>query len=150
MSHESPPELTFTSFDSELETDEEIGQDSEQLKDSDADSGEEGADPAEAAESTAHARNSSLAKLEGQSAVSPPKSAVPQRFSDNGSAKKAAAAKAKLARRRKSGPDAVIVLKEERVSMPFTSSSSTLNPRIAGYHISRLLEVRLSPVRISV
>ncbi|KAJ2918509.1 hypothetical protein MD484_g1880, partial [Candolleomyces efflorescens] len=111
VAHESPPELTFApidSFDSEIEDlDVVTDTDSSRVKDdvlaSDPDA------------TKVINRVTSLAKLEGQ--TSPPPRDPPELYksaSEEILSKKMAPSKARIARRPQNGPDAVIVLKEER------------------------------------
>jgi hypothetical protein len=93
----------------------------------------EGSDAEGSSISKSQARDNSLAKLQGSCSVqekSPPEDAPV-------SVRKVSAAHAKVKRRPKDGPDAVIALKEERVSdYRDISGMLTLNYCSSGEHIS--------------
>ncbi|KAJ2922317.1 hypothetical protein H1R20_g14767, partial [Candolleomyces eurysporus] len=111
VAHETPPELTFApidSFDSEIEDlDVVTDTDDSKVKDDSSDS-----DTAKAVH-----RVTSLAKLEGQSSPPPGPPELLKSPSEELLNKKISPAKAKVARHSRNGPDAVIVLKEERASI---------------------------------
>lgn len=116
MAHETPPEMTITSIDSDLEAelDElEVGNDTDQGRSSgsEQESLPETSDAESGTRKTKkHARTRSLAKLEGQTSPLPPKSPR-SRLPGLG----LSSAQAKITRGRpRNGPDAVVVLKEER------------------------------------
>jgi hypothetical protein len=143
VAHETPPELTFApidSFDSEIE-------DLDVVTDTDSSKVKDDATASDPDAAKVINRVTSLAKLEGQ--TSPPPQDPPELLksaSEEILNKKIAPAKAKIARLPRNGPDAVIVLKEERVRLLLLLPGGPLAERLTGLHFPRLPKVCLPAV----